>query len=77
MLTCMSSYSYSHFTYGFEDVGKDQTTVTINHLQESLQFNELVHLEPAHITFRRAEAEPLEQLKMHIFNSSHLEHRYS
>lgn len=32
-LTCMPSYSYSHFKYGFEDVGKDQTTMYINYLQ--------------------------------------------
>lgn len=77
MLTCMFSCSYSHFTYGFKDVGKDQTTVNINHLQQSLQFNELIHLEPALREFRRHEAEPFEQLKMHIFTSNHIEHKYS
>lgn len=33
MLICMPSYSHSHFTYGFQDVAKDQTTVNIKHLQ--------------------------------------------
>lgn len=59
-----SNCFYSHFMYGFEDVGKDQTTVNINHLQLSLQFNELVHLEPAHRVFIKGEGESLEQLKV-------------
>lgn len=50
--------------YGFEDVGKDQTIVNINHLQQSLQFSELVHLEPAHTVFIKGEGESLEQLKV-------------
>lgn len=35
MLQYACTYSdcyYSHFMNGFEDVGKDQTTVNINHL---------------------------------------------
>lgn len=69
--------SQSLHIWGFEYVGKDQTAMNINPLQYSLQLSELVHLEPTHRTFRRAEAEPLEQPKMHIFNSNHHEHGYS